>query len=77
MLDNRYALIFIRGFHPVKDEKYPLERHPAYPMTASGGYPKYDHALQQLSFEEFSGDIAAASTNEQSNNKEATTDNAS
>ena len=77
MLDNRYALIFIRGFHPVRDEKYPLERHPAYPMTASGGYPKYDHALQRLSFEEFSGDIAVASANEQSNNKEATTDNAS
>ena len=54
-----------------------LKRHPAYPMTASGGYPKYDHALQRLSFEEFSGDIAVASANEQSNNdKEDILDNA-
>ena len=57
MLDNRYALVFIRGFHPVKDEKYPLERHPAYPMIASGGYPKYDHALAMLTEEEFDGEI--------------------
>ena len=46
-------------------------------MTASGGYPKYDHALQRLSGEEFSGDIAVASANEQSNNKEDNLDNAS
>lgn len=58
MLDNRYALVFIRGFHPVMDEKFPLERHPKYSLSASGGYPKYDHLLARLSDEEIDEGIA-------------------
>ena len=36
MLDNRYALLFIRGERPVKDLKYNIERHPMYSMTTDG-----------------------------------------
>lgn len=34
MLSNRKALIFIRGEHPVMDDKYPLKRHPNYRYSA-------------------------------------------
>lgn len=76
MLDNRYALVFIRGFHPVKDEKYPLERHPAYPMIALGGYPKYDHALAMLTEEEFAGEITLGVKEQKPNLKEEQINNA-
>jgi len=33
MLDNRYALLFVRGELPVKDDKYDLMRHPHIKMT--------------------------------------------
>jgi type IV secretion system protein VirD4 len=33
MLDNRYALIFIRGERPVMDHKYDLMRHPNIKLT--------------------------------------------
>jgi len=34
MLDNRYALIFIRGERPVMDHKYDLMRHPNIKLTS-------------------------------------------
>jgi type IV secretion system protein VirD4 len=36
MLDNRYALLFIRGKRPVKDLKYEILRHPNVALTADG-----------------------------------------
>ena len=40
MLDNRYALVFIRGERAVMDEKTDLNRHPnAKKTTAMGGEP--------------------------------------
>ena len=39
MLDNRYALLFIRGEHPIQDEKYDILRHPNISFTADGGMP--------------------------------------
>ena len=36
MLDNRYALLFIRGERPVMDEKYNILRHPNIRGTADG-----------------------------------------
>ena len=36
MLDNRYALLFIRGERPVMDFKYEIMRHPDVRMTADG-----------------------------------------
>ena len=61
MLDNRCALVFIRGFHPIMDDKYPLEKHPNYRLSASGGYPKYDHALNMLAGEELSCELSSLS----------------
>ena len=41
MLDNRKALIFIRGERPIMDDKYPIKRHPNYRLTADGGRKLY------------------------------------
>ena len=43
LLDNRNALLFIRGFPAVLDEKYDLTRHPNYRKTAGGGSLPYLH----------------------------------
>lgn len=43
LLDNSKALLFIRGFPAVMDDKYDLNRHPNIRMTVSGGYPPYIH----------------------------------
>ena len=43
MLDNRYALIFIRGERPVMDFKYDILRHPDVRMTADGKTDTYIH----------------------------------
>lgn len=40
-LDNKYALLFIRGEHPVCDLKYDLLRHPALALTADGRAKPY------------------------------------
>ena len=42
-LDNRYALLFIRGASPVMDEKYDLMHHPAISHTSLGGAAPYIH----------------------------------
>ena len=40
MLDNRYALLFIRGERPVKDFKFDIMKHPNVSLTEDGkGYP--------------------------------------
>ena len=43
MLDNRLALILIRGEAPVIDAKYDLTRHPNIKRTADGGAAPYTH----------------------------------
>ena len=43
MMDNRYALLFIRGERPVMDEKYNPLKHPNVALTALGGAPTYEH----------------------------------
>lgn len=42
-LDNRYAILFIRGTKPVMDLKYELTDHPAIRHTVDGGGPPYIH----------------------------------
>ena len=51
MLDNRYALLFIRGERAVKDLKYDIMQHPNIGLTEDGGAPPYIHG-------EVRGDIA-------------------
>ena len=46
-LDNRYAILFIRGARPVMDLKYELTQHPAIRHTVDGGGPPYIHKGNQ------------------------------
>lgn len=43
MLDNRYALLFIRGEKPVMDLKFDLLKHPNIALTADGKARPYIH----------------------------------
>ena len=43
MLDNQYALLFIRGERPVRDLKYDLLKHPNIAMTSDGDAEPYIH----------------------------------
>ena len=43
MLDNRYALLFIRGEPPIMDEKYNILKHPNVSLTTDGGAAPYEH----------------------------------
>ena len=43
MLDNRYAILFIRGERPIMDLKYDIMKHPAVGLTADGGAEPYIH----------------------------------
>ena len=36
LLDNRYAILFIRGERPIKDFKYDILKHPNVSLTADG-----------------------------------------
>ena len=42
-LDNRYALLFIRGERPVMDEKFDILRHPNVGGTSDGKAPPFRH----------------------------------
>lgn len=44
MLDNKYAIVFLRGEAPVIDEKYDLLRHPNIRRTEDGGAAPYCHS---------------------------------
>ncbi len=43
MLDNRYAILFIRGERPVMDEKYDILKHPNVALTTDGEGRPYRH----------------------------------
>lgn len=43
MLDNRYAILFIRGERPVIDLKYDILKHPNVALTADGKGKPYKH----------------------------------
>lgn len=43
MMDNRYALLFIRGERPIMDEKIDPFKHPNVKLSALGGAPVYEH----------------------------------
>lgn len=49
MLDNRYALLFIRGEMPIMDEKYDLLNHPNVKFTPEKGGAPYVHGGTELS----------------------------
>lgn len=43
MLDNRKAILFVRGERPMMDDKYDLMRHPNIQLTEDGGAAPYDY----------------------------------
>ena len=43
MLDNRYALLFIRGERPILDEKIDILSHPNVALTTDGKGKPYRH----------------------------------
>lgn len=44
LLDNRKAIVFVRGERPVIDEKYDLMKHPNIAYTEDGGAAHYMHS---------------------------------
>lgn len=44
LLDNRKAIVFVRGERPVIDEKYDLMKHPNIAYTEDGGAAPYVHS---------------------------------
>ena len=61
MLDNRYAILFIRGERPVLDFKYDILKHPNVALTADGKACVYEHGevksdvatIELLSFDKY------------------------
>ena len=59
LLDNRYALLFIRGERPIQDEKFDILKHPNVALSADGKAPPYEHgkadnAIATLAFDRLS-----------------------
>ena len=48
MLDNRYALLFIRGERPVEDLKFDILKHPNIALTTDGGAEPYRHGEDSI-----------------------------
>ena len=48
MLDNRYAIVFIRGERPIIDYKYSIFGHPNVHLGVDGGAEPYTHAVPEL-----------------------------
>lgn len=48
MLDNDYALLFIRGERAVSDQKYDLMKHPNIKLTEDGGAESYFRPIKHL-----------------------------
>ena len=44
MLDNKKAIVLIRGEAPVIDDKYDLPRYPRIKFTVDGGAAAYIHS---------------------------------
>lgn len=62
MLDNRYALLFIRGERPVEDLKFDILKHPNIALTADGGAGPYRHGEDSISIAALSIDESLLKT---------------
>ena len=56
MLDNQFALLFIRGERPVLDLKYNILKHPYIKLTTDGGAEPYRHGEDTMSIASISLD---------------------
>lgn len=50
MLDNRYAILFIRGERPIIDFKYDILKHPNVSLTTDGKGKPYKHGEVTIDF---------------------------
>ena len=48
MMDNRYALLFIRGERPVQDFKYDILKHPNVGGSTDGHGIPFDHGETEM-----------------------------
>lgn len=62
MLDNRYALLFIRGERPVEDLKFDILKHPNIALTTDGGAEPYRHGEDSISIAALSIDESLLKT---------------
>ena len=56
MLDNKNALLFIRGERPILDAKYDLMKHPNIRYTEDGGAGPFNYAKAPLAHDDFTFD---------------------
>ena len=70
MLDNRYALLFIRGERPIKDLKYDILKHPNVDYTADGKEEVYVHGIATNVDASISFELATEEIKEATNNVE-------
>ena len=52
LLDNRKAILFIRGERPIMDDKYDLKKHVNFRYTEDGGASPYDYAKIPLAHDD-------------------------
>ncbi|MCC2240503.1 type IV secretory system conjugative DNA transfer family protein [Fusicatenibacter sp. CLA-AA-H213] len=52
LLDNRKAILFIRGERPIMDDKYDLKKHVNFRYTEDGGASPYDYAKTPLAHDD-------------------------
>ncbi|WP_270590425.1 VirD4-like conjugal transfer protein, CD1115 family [Coprococcus sp. LG101-27] len=57
LLDNRKAILFIRGERPIMDDKYDLKKHVNFRYTEDGGASPYDYAKTPLAHDDLKIDI--------------------
>ena len=57
LLDNRKAILLVRGERPMLDDKYNLKKHPNVKWTEDGGAPPYDYAKAPRSHDDLNIDI--------------------
>lgn len=57
LLDNRKAILFIRGERPIMDDKCDLKKHVNFRYTEDGGASPYDYAKTPLAHDDLKIDI--------------------
>ncbi len=68
MIDNKYALLFIRGERPIIDLKYDVLKHPNVSMTSIGRAKPYVHGNSDLAIATISVDYSIKNfSNDQKN----------
>ena len=64
MLDNNYALLFIRGERPLMDLKYDILKHPNVALTTDGSGKAYKHGKQRYNYASIQFDRDLLDSNE-------------